>query len=293
MRRFLPPLMLALLLALPGRGIAQDAEPEETAEETAAPDEPGYEPDQRGGHEEEGLGTADGAAGGEPEYEPDQRGEHDGGDAGTDEEEMAAEPTSVGETVLAADYAEADRAGGRGYGVYTSFFVGAGLTGLDALWGDNLVTPAQQGSFGASLGIAIGLRIGPVSFGPRVSLTVDPSFVLGTVGVDVTADLTTDRLVPTLRLGLGYAFLAGVSDSLPSQRSVGGLYTELGAGFRYDVGGPFRFGAELSGGWLALSRGEVPDCEDPCTDMGSFDLRRRGEGHGLTLRLHVFGGFDF
>jgi len=137
------------------------------------------------------------------------------------------------------------------------------------------------------------LRIGPISLGPRVTFTADPSFVLGAIGLDVGAELTDERLVPTLRVSLSYAFALSLSDPLPSQSSVGGLWTELGAGFRYYPGGPFHFGAELSGGWLALFRAADPACVDSCTDMGTFDLRRSGQSHGLTLRLHIYGGFGF
>lgn len=296
MRRLFPTLAFSLLLALSSVGGAQDVGADVDGEDAATEGGPGYEPDQRGGHEEDGQGgdTSGGGEGtdttsdgDEPQYEPDQRGGHEG------DEEEASEPVSE---MLAAD----SSAGGRGYadrdgglGFYTHFLLGGGLTGLDAIEGDNLVLPAQQGSFDVSFGLALGLRIGPISIGPRLTFTADPSFFLGALGLDVGADLTDDRLAPTLRVSLSYAFALSLSDPLPSQRSVGGLWAEVGAGFRYTVEGPLYFGAELSGGWLALFRAADPACVDMCTDMGTFDLRRSGESHGLTLRLHLYGGFGF
>ena len=40
---------------------------------------------------------------------------------------------------------------------------------------------------------------------------------------------------------------------------------------------------ELSGGWRARFRGDVPDCEAPCSDP-DLDLTQSGRAHGLMLR---------
>lgn len=241
----------------------------ESAEGTAV-EGGGYEPDQRGAQEPEG------------EYEPDQR--------GFEREEIAE-----GDAPMATGVdAEAYDSGSTVIGLDVQLWLGGGLIGLDAIDGANLLRPEQRSSFGASFGLVGALRIGPISVGPRIGVTVEPGFTMATFGGDVQAVLTSDRFAPFVRASLSYAFLAGLADPLPSQPDarVDGVLVELGVGARFRVAGPFVIGAELSGGYLHLERGAVPACEAPCGD-GDFDLATPGSADGLTLRLHLFGGVSF
>lgn len=183
--------------------------------------------------------------------------------------------------------------GSSGVGLEFYFWLGGGLTGLDAIEGDNLLLPTQASSAGGSFGLTLGVRVGPVTVGPRFSLTVEPSFLLGAVGLDALVGLIRGPFVPTLRVGLSYAFVSPTAEALPSQNVADGLLVELGAGFRAHVGAGFFLGGELSAGYLALFRDEVPACVDPCTDGGAFDLRRPGSAHGLMGRLQIFAGWGF
>ncbi len=305
MRRLLVLSSLALWLALPRVGHAQAADPDEDAVASEAPaqeeavgDDGGYEPDQRGAEGDEG--TSDGTGGGDQatgggEYEPDQRGaegDEEELDAGGDE--AAPEPTTGGDRVYAEEAAGegGSAAARRGLGVDLQLILGGALNGLDAFGGNNLVQDDQRGSFGGSFGAVIGLGIGPLTIGPRVSFTAEAGFGLGAVGLDIQVALTSGWIAPTMRLSVSYAFLFALADPLPSQNAPDGVWTELGLGARFRVAGPFSIGAELSGGWIALFRGEVPACTDPCDGEG-LDLSEAGASHGATLRLHLSGILSF
>lgn len=295
-RVFVLALSSALLLSLPSVAFAQATQQEEEeeipaavaaddadeavegdeaeqADETAT-QEGGYEPDQRGF---DGEGGDEGGEGGGGGYEPDQRGAVD------------SAPVSESMEMSGGGYG-----GGRFFGFDVSLFLGAGLSGLDAAGGDNLVLSTQQGAVGASFGVGLGLRFGPVSLGPRFAFIVDPSFVLGTFGVDVTVALLEERVTPTVRASIAYATLLSLSDALPSQSDarVSGISAELAVGVRWTFASPFVVGAELAGTWMHLGRDAVPSCTTGC-DAGAFDLRRGGESDALGLRLHVFGGISF
>ncbi|MEZ4340377.1 MAG: hypothetical protein R3B82_27470 [Sandaracinaceae bacterium] len=303
MRRLLLLSSLAVWLALPCAVHAQATDPDEGATEGAdapsaeAPDEEaiaddgGYEPDQRGadeGPDTGGEGTDQSTGGGE--YEPDQRGaegeEEELDSAGADAAPM--EP----DRAFSVSEGEAASAARRGLGLDLQLIVGAGLNGLDAFGGDNLVQDTQRGSFGGSFGAVIGLGVGPLTVGPRATFTIEPGFVLGAIGLDVQVALTSGSIAPMMRLSVSYAFLLGMSDALPSQNAPDGVWTELGLGARFRVAGPFSIGVELAGGWIALFRGAVPGCTERCDENG-LDVTESGASHGATLRLHVSGGLSF
>ncbi|MFK7987552.1 MAG: hypothetical protein AB8I08_16150 [Sandaracinaceae bacterium] len=244
------------------------------------------------------TGDADPLVRDERDYEPDQRGEHDAPDE-PDEAPTAPPPSSPDHdemrregVQLTAGSAEGDFAEPSFYGFDVQLWLGGGLTSVEAFENQNLVRPDQQGGFGANLGLSAGLRMGPITVGPRATLTIDPSFLLITVGADVRAILTTDAVAPTLRASLSGVFLTGLSDALPSQSGAGGVHAELGVGVRWRFAGGFTFGAEVSGGYLHLDRQEEAGCTAPCTE-GDFDLRRGGSSDGLTLRLNLSAGYRF
>ena len=286
-------LLLALLLVCcaPAAAWAQE-EPADGVETETTGDED-YEPDQRGAdpqpepdpqYEPDQRGVDGGSGGGEEGYEPDQRGEHE-----SPEPDREVQLTSAG--MEAAEYAP----GGRLFGVHASLWLGGGYTGLDAFGARDLVRDGQRGGAGFNLGFSVGPRIGPVNVGLRHTLTVDGGFTMGTLGVDAQVALPAlGPVIPTVRLGLGYAFFFGLSDPLPAQSEarLDGIYAELGIGAALRLGGPFMVGAELSGGWTHLWRQPVEGCATGCSD-GGFDARRPGEGDGLTLRLQIWGGVSF
>ncbi|MCB9596442.1 MAG: hypothetical protein H6719_27210 [Sandaracinaceae bacterium] len=295
MRRLLLLSTFVLCLALPRVSSAQDTEVAEgaPAQEETVGEDGGYEPDQRG-NEEDRTGGGEDTATGDTDYEPDQRGAEDdegGGDGGGTggEAEPAEARTEADSYVLES---AGDSAARRGLGFDLQVFGGLGVTGLDAFGGDNLVRDDQRGSVGGSFGVGLGLGLGPLTLGPRLSFTAEPAFVLGAIGLDIQVALTSGWIAPTLRLGLSYAFLLSYSDPLPSQNTADGFWAELGIGVRVHVVGPFMLGGELAGGWIAMFRGEVPGCTDPCRD-GSFDVSMSGAANGATLRLHVFAGLSF
>ncbi len=295
MRRLSLVLPLALWLALPRVAGAQAAEDEAPAQEEAVGDEGGYEPDQRGAEDEappDGTGGGEQAAG-EEGYEPDQRGaEDEAEELDTEGAEAPPEPTSGRSYAEDVSLSGSASAAGRGLGLDLQLILGAGLSALDAFGGNNLVQSDQGGTAGGSFGAVIGLGVGPLTIGPRLTFTVEPGFVLGAVGLDVQVALTSGWVAPTMRLSVSYAFMLGLADPLPSQNHPDGVWTELGLGARIHVTGPFSIGVEVSAGWLALFRGEVPMCTDPCTG-DELDLTESGAAHGITGRLHVYGGLRF
>jgi len=309
MRRLLYCSALALCLAFGGGAAAQDVQEDPAADEAdpqyepdqrgATEEEPGYEPDQRGATED-GGGESTGEA--EPQYEPDQRGATGGGGGGGDgddselEEEAAPAPvdTYAESREAAADYGPGASYGRPTFGFAGQLWLGGGFTGLDTFEGDNLLRAGQASSGGASLGAMIGLRVGPVTLGPRLTFSVESGLAMGAVGLDVQLELASGRVVPTVRASVSYAFAFALSDALPSQNAPSGLWTELGGGARWYLGGPFVLGGDLSVGWLATFRDAVPGCDAPCMDAASnLDLTRDGSGHGFTFRLHLYGGVTF
>ncbi len=296
MRRPLPWLLLALLLALPRVAQAQGPAQQEAveAEDGAIDDGAGYEPDQRGVED----GSFDSTESGEGQstrggdrYEPDQRGATV---EGTEQQPQPAPAQAGGERVDTETLSAAEEGYGRG-GVGLEFYLwlGAGVTGLDAIEGADLLLPTQSSSIGGSFGLTVGARLGPVTIGPRFSLTLEPSSVLGAIGLDAIVALMSGSITPTVRAALSYAFAIPTAELLPSQNGAGGVLVELGVGLRGELGGGFFLGGELSAGYLALFRDAVPACTAPCTDGASFDLRRPGSAQGLSGRLHLFGGWSF
>lgn len=255
------------------------------------PDQRGYEPDQRGaegGGEGGGEDGGDQATGGDAGYEPDQRGAEESEPAPEmtdDAEEMRTQEISAG----TAAYESGDY--GAGFGLDLRLWLGASGTFLDAFDQDNLLRESQRGDPGGTFGITLGLRFGPMTVGLRHTVIVDGSVTLATFGVDLIVRLLAEQLTPYVRVGVGYALALGFADDLPSQGNAQGVLTELGVGFGGRVLGPMTLGAELSGGWLALYRGDVPDCEDPCSDA-TLDLTRSGQAHGLMLRGMIYVGFE-
>lgn len=248
------------------------------------PDQRGYEPDQRGNEGDEGgEGESTGGDGG---YEPDQRGYDD------DEEEREE---LMGEPTVAMEAADAGYGGagdyGAGFGLDLRLWLGASGSFLDVFEEDNLLRDSQRGGAGGGFGVTLGFRFGPVTVGPRHTLVVDQATTLATFGLDVLVRLLPEQLTPHVRVAISYALAFGFSDSLPSQGTAQGLLTELGVGFGGRVVGPMTLGAELSAGWLALYRGDVAGCEDPCTSP-DLDLTRSGQAHGLILRGTVWIGVE-
>lgn len=298
---------------------AEDEAAESDAESDLGESDPAEEPEEEAADGDEPTETepaatdttlpvdpaqdAQEAASDERDYEPDQRGEHDAPDQAPepdeaepppaspdyDEEELAGSITRTSESMPGVAQSAA---GSSFFGFDVQLWLGGGLTSLEAFENQNLVRPDQQGGFGANLGLSLGLRMGPISVGPRATLTVDPSFLLVTVGADVRAILTSDAVAPTVRASLSGVFLTGLSDALPSQSGAGGVHAELGVGVRWHFGAGFTFGAEVSGGYLHLDRQEEASCTAPCTE-GDFDLRRGGSSDGLTLRLNLSAGYRF
>lgn len=285
--RWLHALLLSLACLAPITASAQagDVDPE-----AQAADGSDYEPDQRGADEAP-----------DPQYEPDQRGVEEGGDYEPDqrgdhdpEDEPESEPR-VELTGATMDAEAAYAPGGALFGFHASLWLGGGYTGLDALGAEDLVRETQRGGGGFSFGVVVGPRLGPVDLGLRHTITVDGGFTMGTLGLDTRLALPAlGPVIPTVRLGVGYAFFLGLSDPLPAQAEarLDGIYAELGLGAALRVGGPFLVGAEVSAGWTHLFRQPVPGCATECADE-RLDLRRAGEGDGLTLRLHLWGGVSF
>ncbi len=255
--------------------------------EGATPDEqPRYEPDQRGAEEEEPLYEPDqrGAQQQPPPYEPDQRGAEgdEEADAGATMQAMPASAELAGES------------SGSGIGVDLALWLGASVTALDAIGEGNLVRARQEGSFGAALGFSANLRIGQVAFGPRVSMILDPSFVLANLGIGAQYMILPEAFTPFVSASVGGTIVTALGDALPSQREVGigGIGADVGGGVRWDVTRDLVVGAELSFGWHYLWRDAAPACTTECAEP-EFDVRTTGESDALTLRLSLFAGYSF
>jgi len=209
----------------------------------------------------------------------------------TREEVEELEPVPMAGEAVATDYAAAEDYGA-GFGVDLRLWLGVSGSVFDAFENDNLLRDPQRGGFGGGFGMTLGLRLGQLTVGPRVLVSVDESATLLSVGLDVMVRLTADRLAPYLRGALSYAATLGLRDALPSQPGADGVLTELGVGFGGRVVGPLTLGVEVSAGWAALFRGEVAACDAPCSDA-TVDLRDSGEAHGLVVRGLFWVGFGF
>lgn len=271
---------LALVaIAVPELARAQEESDETTETEEAAEtatEDGDYEPDQRGEHDEEE------ATGGEG-YEPDQRGEHD-----EPQEELDA---AVGVATAAYERGEALD---RGLGFDVQLWLGAGFLGIDAAGGDNLVRATQRSSISAALGLAAGLRLGPVIVGPRVGLSIDPTMLLANVALGADVLLLDGDIAPYVRASLGLTLAAPLGDQLPAQSeaSILGVGLEVGVGARWRFYRGLYLGLELAGGWHHLWREALPSCTGECADA-DLDLRMPGESDALTLRLSLSVGWAF
>ena len=274
-------LALALALLVPGLALAQDASEEQ--------------PEVEGGEAEGGDPDALAQDGGG--YEPDQRGEH--------EEESESEAPSVVVDAAATRQALETTAGvgasesyRSDFGFELALWLGGVVTDLDIVGGGNLVRATQRGSVGASFGFAAGMRFGPVIVGPRVGLTVDPSFLLADLGVGVEVllmpEAMTDGITSYVRAAVGGSLVTDLSAPLPEQRDAGiaGTVAEVGIGARWTPWRGLVIGLELAGIWHHLWREPVEGCDIGCND-GSVDLLRAGESDALQLRLSLSAGWTF
>lgn len=248
-----------------------------------APVEDGAEPAVRGGDAANAL-AADGGT-----YEPDQRGEHD------EREEVEADAGRAGPSV--------ELSGASVGGTYTresdlgfelSLWLGGALTALDVAGDGNLVRESQRGSFGSSFGFAAGMRFGPVIVGPRVGLTIDPSFLLADLGLGVDVLLMDGAIAPYVRAAGYGSLVTGLASPLPDQDHAGiaGAGAELGAGVRWRPWRGLVVALDAAGIWRHLFRDPLPACSANCADA-PFDLTRPGESDALQLRLSLSVGWTF
>jgi hypothetical protein len=282
--------MCALVFAsalAPSWALAQESEAEGEGE-------PRYEPDQRGAEGDESGGE------GEPQYEPDQRGaqqpepRYEPDQRGATEEDVTVATEQASYAPASAGDSEYATSGGSGMGVDLVLSLGGAISALDAAGQGNLVSASQEGSFGASLGFNAMFRIGRVAFGPRVSMILDPSFVLANLGIGAQVMLTEDAIAPYVSASIGGTIVTGLGDALPSQETAGifGVGAELGGGVRWHATREVIVGAELGAGWHHLWRDAVPSCTTDCTGS-ELDLRTSGESDALTLRLSLYAGYSF
>ena len=278
-------LALALALLVPGLALAQDASEEQ----------PEVEDGEVEGGEAEG-GEPDALAQDGGEYEPDQRGEH--------EVESESEAPVVVDAAATRQSVETTAGVGAGqsyrsdFGFELALWLGGVVTDLDIVGGGNLVRATQRGSVGASFGFAAGMRFGPVIVGPRVGLTLDPSFLLADLGVGVEVllmpEAMTDGITSYVRAAVGGSLVTDLSAPLPEQRDAGiaGTVAEVGIGARWTPWRGLVIGLELAGIWHHLWREPVEGCDIGCND-GSVDLLRAGESDALQLRLSLSAGWTF
>lgn len=280
---------LALALLVPSMALAQDV-PDEQPEVEGGEVE-GSEVDVEGGEAGEGEPEALARDGGT--YEPDQRGGHEEPD---DESEAAPVVlVDAGRTQATSGEGAAYRSG---FGFELGLWLGGVVTDLDIEGGGNLVRATQRGSVGASFGFAAGMRFGPVLVGPRVGLTIDPSFLLADLGVGVEVllmpEAMTDGITSYVRAAVGGSLVTDLASPLPEQRDAGiaGTVAEVGIGARWTPWRGLVIGLELAGIWHHLWREPVEGCDIGCND-GSVDLLRAGESDALQLRLSLSAGWTF
>jgi hypothetical protein len=269
--------LVASGLVASGQAHAQELESDvPREEETTTPEEPGYEPDQRGntGDPEDPETQSQGGTG----YEPDQRGEH----------EPPPSPDRMGATgaSIALESYSGSRRSPR---LEVELGLGLSLTRLQ-VGGENLVPAVSTGGAGAAIDLALGWRFDAARIGPRLALTVDPSFVLTHVALELDVELLDGPIAPFLRAAIGGSLVAPLFDH--GGGTIGGLGVDLAVGARWRLGRGFYLGAELGGAWHVLFRSAAPECVDRCTD-GAFDARRAGQSHALQLRTTIFAGFAF
>lgn len=278
---------LALALLVPGMALAQDA-----------PDE---QPEVEGGEIEAGEvegGEPDALARDGGEYEPDQRGEHDEPADESEEAPVALDSAAIRQSVETTAGVGASGSYRSGFGFELGLWLGGVVTDLDIIGDGNLVRATQRGSVGASFGFAAGMRFGPVLVGPRVGLTIDPSFLLADLGVGVEVllmpEAMTDGITSYVRAAVGGSLVTDLASPLPEQRDAGiaGTVAEVGIGARWTPWRGLVIGLELAGTWHHLWREPVEGCDIGCND-GSVDLLRAGESDALQLRLSLSAGWTF
>jgi hypothetical protein len=172
--------------------------------------------------------------------------------------------------------------------------LGAAVTDLEVA-GGNLVREEQRVGVGGALGLAAGFRLGQVFIGPRLTLQLDPSIVLGHAALGAEWRVLAEDVSPFLRAAFGGTFVVPHGDTLAGQRglAIGGIGLELAAGMRWRIGEDgLLFGVELAGTWHHLWRQAVPACVEGCSDE-ALDLLQSGEGDALSGRLSLIGGWAF
>jgi hypothetical protein len=298
---------LALALLAPGMALAQEEQPEAVEDEAAESDEAG---ESEAGESEAGESEAGESETGELEageagvlavdggtYEPYQRGVHDLEDLESEEPRV---DTIAGSAPLSIGTSSDERRVNYNteLGFELALWLGGVVTDLDIAGGGNLVRATQRGSVGASFGFAAGLRIGPVIVGPRVGLTIDPSFLLADLGVGVEVLLmppgTSSEVSSYVRAAVGGSLVTGLAAPLPEQRDAGvaGTVAEVAIGARWNPWRGLVIGLELAGLWHHLWREPVEACDVGCND-GTLDLLRAGESDALQLRLSLSAGWSF
>ena len=190
----------------------------------------GYEPDQRGDHDDPDQPAPDQL------YEPDQRGELERDEETSDEiqldaaagpmeeAEPAAPPASPGVALASAEVTVADD---------TAF-------ALELRLGPALTRVEDTSNLGFAFGLFGGARLGSLALGPRFDFTVDSDLVVGTFALEAQLSLSDGALQPVLRAAAGYAFLSGPADTLSA------FHLEAGFGLRLNLSPTFALGTDVA-----------------------------------------------
>ena len=193
----------------------------------------GYEPDQRGDHDEPDQPSPDQL------YEPDQRGNLEGADQETqydaaieDEEEAErsegsadAPPASPGVALTSAEMAAVSE---------TSF-------ALELRLGPAITVFEDTSNVGFAVGLFGGARFGSLALGPRFDLTIDADFVTTAFALEAQLSLTESALQPVLRAAAGYALVSSSADTLHA------FHLEAGIGLRWNVSSTLAIGTDVAG----------------------------------------------
>jgi hypothetical protein len=169
--------------------------------------------------------------------------------------------------------------------------VGGGYAHLKALDASNFdinstdtavddVVVTSKGS-GVRYGVAGGVNLLFIHLGARLAFTETDAFTLGTAVVEVALVPRLGPIEPSVRLGIGYAWLGNANyGNYTEQTSVYGLAVGAGLGLDIRLGKVLGIGAAVDADVLNMSRS---------TDVGSISTIDAKSGSAVGVQVAVTG----
>lgn len=193
------------------------------------------------------------------------------------------------ETVRQLDRAEREDTG-RGLSfVWLNAASGYKHLWLEALSGNNWLGPTHSESAGAfNLEAAAGIRFIFLTAGVRTQRAVARDWTQWSVGGEIGLHIPLGTVEPSITLGAGYAWLAGLENAAGSAttaapESIGGVNVELSPQLVWYPLPSISIGARANFGLLALSGETIPEIANSSP--------RDNSGVGLSAGASILAGF--